>query len=57
MRWAVEYSYTIEVEAPSQLDASELASLLIADGFDSGKIRVVDLFQHEPELIPDWREI
>jgi hypothetical protein len=56
MRWAVEYSYTIELEAPTQFDASDMADEMLADGFANGTIKIIDLFQHEPEHIPERGE-
>jgi hypothetical protein len=53
MRWAVEYSYMVEVEASTQFDASDIADEVLAEGFANGTIKIIDLFQHEPDQIPE----
>lgn len=56
MRYRVGYEYWVDVDAPTQFDASDMAEEIFAKGLMDGTIRAIDFWQCEPDEITNEEE-
>lgn len=50
-KYLVKYTYYVEVEAPTDFDASDAADEIFGADLVAGKLKAIDFIQSDPEQI------